>query len=160
MIKHDFWATEKIIFNGMLERNDLNYQPMTDMTQCASELNQIKSFIFKTIVVYISTCTLSFMFCTFFRCGSTCYMPKIHKSNKLCSRRVEWYRMTVSGFTSELFYSRKILVVHCKWKTFDICCALCILRLIISFVLVSRQNFRRQEKKYSSNSCTVDFKRD
>ena len=40
MIKHDFWATEKIIFNGMLERNDLNYQPMTDMTQCASELNQ------------------------------------------------------------------------------------------------------------------------
>ena len=53
----------------MLERNDLNYQPMTDMTQCASELNQIKSFIFKTIVEYISTCTLSYMFCMFFRCG-------------------------------------------------------------------------------------------
>ena len=70
---------------------------------------------------------------------------------------VEWYRMTVSGFTSELFYSRKILVVHCKWKTFDICCALCILRLIISFVPVSRQNFRSQTKKYSSNGCTVDF---
>ena len=81
MIKHDFQATEKIIFDGMLE------QPMTDqMTQCASELNQIKSFIFKTIVEYISTCTLSYMFCMFFRCGSTCYMPKIHKTNKLCSR--------------------------------------------------------------------------
>ena len=53
----------------MLERNDLNYQPMTDMTQCPSELNQIKSFIFKTIVEYISTCTLSYMFCMFFRCG-------------------------------------------------------------------------------------------
>ena len=49
----------------MLERNDLNYQPMTDMTQCASELNQIKSFIFKTIVVYISTFTLSYMLCMF-----------------------------------------------------------------------------------------------
>ena len=81
VIKHDFQATEKIIFDGMLE------QPMTDqMTQCASELNQIKSFIFKTIVEYISTCTLSYMFCMFFRCGSTCYMPKIHKTNKLCSR--------------------------------------------------------------------------
>ena len=54
----------------------------------------------------------------------------------------------------------KILVVHCKWKAFDICCALCILRLIISFVPVSRQNFRSQTKKYSSNDCTVDFKRD
>ena len=42
------------MFNGILERNCLNYQPITDrMTQCASELNQIKSFIFKTIVVYI-----------------------------------------------------------------------------------------------------------
>ena len=51
----------------------------------------------------------------------------------------------------------KILVVHCKWKAFDICCALCILRLIISFVPVSRQNFRSQTKKYSSNGCTVDF---
>ena len=70
---------------------------------------------------------------------------------------VEWYRTTVSGFTSELFYSRKILVVHCKWKTFDICCALCILRLIISFVPVSRQNFSSQTKKYRSNGCTVDF---
>ena len=79
MIKHDFWATEKIIFNGMLERNDLNYQPMTDrMTQCASELNQIKSFIFKTIVEYISTCTLSYMFCTFFRCGSTTDSFRFH----------------------------------------------------------------------------------
>ena len=53
---------------------------------CASELNQIKSFVFKTIVEYISTCTLSYMFCMFFRCGSTCYMLKIHKTNKLCSR--------------------------------------------------------------------------
>ena len=54
MIKHDFQATEKIIFDGMLERNGLNYQPMTDrMTQCASELNPIKYFIFKTIVVNI-----------------------------------------------------------------------------------------------------------
>ena len=75
------------MFDGILERNCLNYQPITDrMTQCASELNQIKSFIFKTIVVYISTCTLSYMFCMFFRCGSTCYMPKIHKTNKLCSK--------------------------------------------------------------------------
>ena len=81
-----FGSPEKIIFNGMLERNDLNYQPMTDMTQCASELSQIKSFIFKTIVEYISTCTLSYMFCMFFRGGSTCYMLKIHKTNKLCSR--------------------------------------------------------------------------
>ena len=88
----------------MLERNDLNYQPMTDMTQCASELNQIKSFIFKTIVEYISTCTLSYMFCMFFRCGSTCYMLKIHKTNKLCSRMSGMKKkMTVSGFTSELF---------------------------------------------------------
>ena len=87
VIKHDFQATEKILFDGMLERNGLNYQPMTDrMTQCASELNQIKYFIFKTIVVYRSTCTLSCMFCMFFRCGSTCCMPKIHKTNKLCSR--------------------------------------------------------------------------
>ena len=75
------------MFNGILERNCLNYQPITNrMTQCASELNQIKSFIFKTIVVYISTCTLSYMFCMFFRCGSTCYKPKIHKTNKLCSK--------------------------------------------------------------------------
>ena len=37
------------------------------------------------------------------------------------------------------------------------CCALCMLRLIISFVPVSRQNFRSQTKKYSSNGCTVDF---
>ena len=80
MIKHDFQATEKIIFDGMLERNGLNYQPMTDrMTQCASELHQIKYFIFKTIVVYISTFTLSYMFCMLFRCGSTCYMPKFTK---------------------------------------------------------------------------------
>ena len=109
-----FQATEKIIFDGMLERNGLNYKPMTDrMTQCASELNQIKSFIFKTIVVYILTCTLSYIFCMFFRCGSTW---------------VGWYKTTVSDFTSELFYSWKILVVHCKLKAFDICCALCILR--------------------------------
>ena len=92
----------------------------------------------------------------FIRCGSTCYMPKIHKTNKLCSK-VEWYKMTVSGFTSELFYSWKILVVHRKWKAFDICCALCVLGLIIPFVLISRQNFRSQTKKYSSNGCTVDF---
>ena len=51
----------------------------------------------------------------------------------------------------------KILVVHCKWKAFDICCTLCILRLIISFALVSRQNFRSQTMKYSSNGCTVHF---
>ena len=70
----------------MLERNGLNYQPMTDMTQSASELNQIKSFIFETIAVYVSTCILFYMFSMFFRCGSTCYMPKIHKTNKLCSR--------------------------------------------------------------------------
>ena len=70
------------MFNGILERNGLNYQPITDR-MCASELNQIKSFIFKTIVVYISTFTLSCMFCMLFRCGSTCYMPKIHKTNKL-----------------------------------------------------------------------------
>ena len=88
----------------MLERNDLNYQPMTDMTQCASELNQIKSFIFKTIVEYISNCTLSYMFCMFFRCDSTCYMLKIHKTNKLCSSMSGMKKkMTVSGFTSELF---------------------------------------------------------
>ena len=101
MIKHDFWATEKIIFNGMSERSDLNYQPMTDMTQCASELNQIKSFIFKTIVEYTSTCTLSYMFYMFFRCGSTCYMLKIQTN--YAREWVEWYKMTVSGFTSELF---------------------------------------------------------
>ena len=54
------------MFDGILERNCLNYQPITDrMTQCASELNQIKSFIFKTIVVYISTCTLSYSFVCF-----------------------------------------------------------------------------------------------
>ena len=47
-----------------------------------------------------------------------------------------------------------------KLKAFDICCALYILRLIISFVPVSRQNFRSQTKKYNSNGCTVDFKRD
>ena len=34
------------MFNGILERNGSNYQPMTDrMTQSASELNQIKSFM-------------------------------------------------------------------------------------------------------------------
>ena len=49
---------------------------------------------------------------------------------------------------------------HCKWKALDICCALCLLRLIISFVPVSRQNVRSQTKKYSSNGYTVDFKRD
>ena len=48
-------------------------------------------------------------------------------------------------------------MVHCKRKAFDICCALCVLRLIISFVLVSRQNFRSQTKKYTSNGCNVDF---
>ena len=145
----------------MLERNDLNYQPMTDMTQCASELNQIKSFIFKTIVEYISTCTLSYMFCMFFRCGSTSYMPKTHKQTNYAQEWVEWYKMTLSfRFHFWIVYSRKILVVHCKWKALDICGALCILRLIISFVPVSRQNFRSQTKKYSSNGCTVDFKRD
>ena len=42
------------MFNGILERKGLNYQPITDrMTQCASKLNQIKYFISKTIVVYI-----------------------------------------------------------------------------------------------------------
>ena len=161
MIKHDFWATEKIIFNGMLERNDLNYQPMTDrMTQCASELNQIKSFIFQTIVVYISTCTLSYMFYMFFDVVLLVTCQKFTKQTNCAQEWVKWYKTTVSGFTSELFYSWKILVVHCKLKAFDICCALCILRLIISFVPVSRQNFRSQTKKYSSNGCTVDFKRD
>ena len=146
------------MFNGILERNGLNYQPITDrMTQCAAELNLINSFICKTIVVYMSTCALSYMFCMFVRCGSVRYMPEIHKTNKLCSKWVEWYKMTVSGFTSELFYTWKILMVLCKWKAFNICCALRILRLIISFVLVSRQNFRCQTKKYSSNGCTVDF---
>ena len=59
--------------------------------------------------------------------------------------------------SNEIFYFWKILVVHCKWKAFDICCTLCILRLIISFVPVSRQNFRSQTMKYSSNGCTVHF---
>ena len=89
MIKHDFQATEKIIFDGMLERNGLNYQPMTDrMTQCASELNQIKYFIFKTIVVYISTFTLSYMFCMFF-----CMFYLLHaenSQNKQIMLKNEW----------------------------------------------------------------------
>ena len=103
VIKHDFQATEKIIFDGMLE------QPMTyQMTQCASELNQIKYFIFKTIVVLISTCTLSYLFCMLFRCGSTCYMPKFTKQTNFAQEWVEWYKMTVSCFTSELFYSWKL----------------------------------------------------
>ena len=89
VIKHDFQATEK-------------------MTQCASELNQIKYFIFKTIVVLISTCTLSYLFCMLFRGGSTCYMPKFTKQTNYAQEWVEWYKMTVSCFTSELFYSWKI----------------------------------------------------
>ena len=115
---------------------------------------------FKTIVVYRSTCTLSCMFCMFFRCGSTCYTLKILKKKQIMLEN-EWndikWQFPVSLLNCLLL---KILVVHCKWKAFDICCALCILRLIISFVPVSRQNFRSQTKKYSSNGCTVDFKRD
>ena len=82
---------------------------------------------------------------------------KFTKQTNYAQKWVEWYKVTLSGFTSELFYSWKILVVHCKWKAFDICCTLCILRLIISFALVSRQNFRSQTMKYSSNGCTVYF---
>ena len=67
--------------------------------------------------------------------------------------------MTVSGFTPELLTLENTGGAF-QMKAFDICCALCILRLIISIVPVSRQNFRSETKKYSSNGCSVDFKRD
>ena len=84
----------------------------------------------------------------------TCW--KFTKQTNYAREWVEWYKMTVPVSLLNCLLL-KILVVHHKWKAFDICCALCMLRLIISFVPVSRQNFRSQTKKYSSNGCTVDF---
>ena len=136
------------MFNGILERNGLNYQPITDR-MCASELNQIKSFIFKTIVVYISTWALSYIFCMCFRCCSTCYMPKFHKTSKLCSRMSGMIQNDSFGvsplncfalekywwcFVSERLLIYVALYVFWGWLS--------------HFVLVSRQNFRSQTKKF------------
>ena len=61
-------------------------------------------YIYIYIYIYISTCTLPYIFSMFFRCGpTTC--RKFTKQTNYAEKWVEWYNMTVSGFTSELFYS-------------------------------------------------------
>ena len=63
-----------------------------------------KRYLYIYIYIYISTCTLPYIFSMFFRCGpTTCW--KFTKQTNYAEKWVEWYNMTVSGFTSELFYS-------------------------------------------------------
>ena len=81
---------------------------------------------------------------------------KFTKQTNYAQEWVEWYKMTVSGFTSELFTLENTggaLQVKGFWYMlrfmyFEVDYLICL----------SRQNFRSQTKKYSSSGCTIDFR--